>query len=369
MKIAMFTAEFPPYPGGIATYCYELAAAASRLGHDITVFTFGRDPEPRQEFEVISIRPYFFETQKFPLASLQMLYHASRRKFDLIFAADMKDMIAASFLPLRIEKRAAVHGTDVGSRVLTGYLSAFKPYARYDKIIANSEFTRKHLLKHHKYIGSDRILVAPLGVDAYWFAQPPASDVQALNKRFGHLGDRITLISVGRIEPRKGQRQAIAAIQTLPEQLRSRITYLIVGRAVEDSYTKLLSREIGSADCDVRLVGDIPRGELRALYASANILMHTAAADPIRVEGFGLVVLEAAASGLPTLATRVDALPEVVIDKVSGTLAEDGDIVDIGNKIVQMVNLGDEEREALQGRCKKFALSYTWDRCAEIALG
>src|SRR5262249_11601281 len=103
----------------------------------------------------------------------------------------------------------------------------------------------------------------------------------------------------------------------------------------------------------------------RALYQTADLLIHTATKDRFRAEGFGLVLLEAAASGLPCIATRVDAIPEVVVDGITGLLFDDADVAGISGGIARLI--GDT---ALRGRLaaasRDHAARFTWERCAEI---
>ena len=55
-------------------------------------------------------------------------------------------------------------------------------------------------------------------------------------------------------------------------------------------------------------------------------------------EGFGLVVVEAMATGTPVVASRVDAIPEIIDDQKSGLLFKSGDHEDLANKIIQLIN-------------------------------
>jgi len=369
MRIAIFTAEFPPYPGGVATYTYELAAAGARAGHEVAVYDFGPDPTPGAGFEVVSCRPHAYENYKFPWAAMVAQTALARRRFDLLLAADLKDVVACSLVNTRAEMRAAVHGTDVQSKLLVKYFSrvGFRPLRRYRRIFANSAFTRELLLRAHPYLEPTVCRVAPLGVDRYWFQPPEAQDVAALRRRFGQLDGRFVAVCVGRLERRKGQNHAIRAVRALPAALRGRTSLLIVGRVVDKDYAAELAREAAEAEADVRLVGDIPQNELRALYGVSDLLVHAATPYQGRVEGFGLVVLEAAAAGTPTLATRVDALPEVVVEDETGLLVEDGDFAALSQALTRAATQG--LRRELGKRCRQTALQYTWDRCAATTFG
>lgn len=81
-------------------------------------------------------------------------------------------------------------------------------------------------------------------------------------------------------------------------------------------------------------------------------------------EGFGMVAAEAMACGVPVVASRIAAIPEVVLDKETGLLVEPGDPVDLVSKLRLL--LGDPSRCRSLGRAGiKHVKQYRWDRLAE----
>jgi phosphatidylinositol alpha-1,6-mannosyltransferase len=290
-----------------------------------------------------------------------------KQRYDFVVAANLNFLVPLALVRTAAKKIAMIHGTDAQSRMVAciNALTPLRPYNAFDWIAANSSFSKKLLLKHNPSVAEDRVVVTHLGVSEYWRAQPSPQDVDRLVARFFVDPDRLLLLSVGRIERRKGLAQAIAAIATLPPHLRGRLTYVIVGHTVDHDYAKELATAIAASGADIRLTGVISKDELRALYHRAHLLMHTATANPSAVEGFGLVVLEAAACGLPTLATRVDAIPEVVRDNETGFLVDDRDIQAIAGKIAEVM----QNRAAvqhMQAGCRAYSATFTWERCARI---
>jgi glycosyltransferase involved in cell wall biosynthesis len=223
------------------------------------------------------------------------------------------------------------------------------------------------MLAHNPSVSADNIIVAPLGVASFWSEKIDAGALPLLLKRFPLLPDRLILLSVGRIEPRKGIAQSIEAIARLPEEIRRRITYLIVGRTIEVDYAHQLMEQISKHDMDIRMIGEVTKEELRGLYHTASLLLHTATRDQFRAEGFGLVLLEAAACGLPAVATKVDAIPEVIRDGVSGVLVDDRDIDAMSNVIGTLLS-SKEALPALAVGCKTYSTHFTWDNYARTLL-
>jgi phosphatidylinositol alpha-1,6-mannosyltransferase len=368
-RVAIFTSEFPPYPGGIATYTFEIAGAAHKLGLEPVVFApvMARNVQVPTDYEVVYCTPYFYRHYHVVKSFLDAARLIRKQRYDFVVAANLNFLVPLALVRTSAKKVAMIHGTDAQSRMVAyiNALTPLRPYNAFDWIAANSSFTKELLLKHNPSVAEDRVVVTHLGVSEYWRARPSPPDVDRLVARFFIDPDRLLLLSVGRIERRKGLAQAIAAIATLPPHLRGRLTYLIVGHTVDHAYAKELAAAIAACGADVRLAGAVSKDELRALYHRAHLLMHTATASPSAVEGFGLVFLEAAACGLPTLATRVDAIPEVVRDNETGLLVNDRDIQAIAGKIAEVV----QNRAAvqhMQAGCRAYSATFTWERCARI---
>jgi phosphatidyl-myo-inositol dimannoside synthase len=371
-SVAIFTSEFPPYPGGIGTYTFEIATAALRLGLKPVVFAPFTPPADRvdTEYEVNYCAPAVYRHSHM----LQLFFMAARivrrRRFDIVVAADLNNLIPLSALRTSARTIAVIHGTDAKSKLIRyiNALTPFRPYKAFDLVASNSNFSRSLLLRNNPTISHSQAVVAPLGVSEYWRTLLSVEDIRRLTARFSIEPSRSLLLSVGRIEPRKGVMQAVSAIARLPPDLRKGVTYLIAGRTVNAGYAEDVAATIRAAGADVRLVGKVAKEELRALYHRADLLVHTATADPTAVEGFGLVILEAAACGLPALATRVDAIPEVVRDGITGILTEDGELDDIAGRLAAVIQEPSLARGMSAG-CKAHAAAFTWERCARITFG
>jgi endo-1,4-beta-xylanase/phosphatidylinositol alpha-1,6-mannosyltransferase len=364
----MFTCEFPPYPGGIATYASEIASALVRLGHCPVVFAPGyRTGSFDAPYPVVRCFPEQYKHAKLPwnmsIAALQLM----RGQFDTVMAVDLPSVLALAAVPTKARKIAIVHGTDVKSRII-GHINRYSPrspFNAFQRIYANSAFTRDVMLAHNPLVTPDRVRLAPLGVDDYWKRPLAPRRVDELLARFLADSRKTIALSVARLEPRKGLIQAMEAISTLPKHVRASVTYLIAGRPVEEAHAQTLRQKAGQVDADIRILGEVTRDEIRALYQMADLFIHTATKDRFRAEGFGLVLLEAAAGGLPCIATRVDAIPEVVVDGVSGLLFDDGDVTGIGGGIASLIR-DSGLRARLSAASRDHAAKFTWDRCAKI---
>src|SRR5713226_5051893 len=133
--------------------------------------------------------------------------------------------------------------------------------------------------------------------------------------------ERVVIVTVARITRRKGHPVTLAALSTLPRELRRRITWLVIGPDGEDDYVRQLKRLVATVDCDIRFLGAMPDAQIRDIYGAADFFCLTGVPESSgRVEGFGLVYLEAAAGGLPSVATAIGGVPDAGIPAKTGLL-------------------------------------------------
>lgn len=106
---------------------------------------------------------------------------------------------------------------------------------------------------------------------------------------------------------------AFRAVRDLPAEVKTTVTYLIVRRTVDVTYSEQLDQEIRASGRDIRRLGVVSLNKLRTLHQCSDIMLHTSVPNDRlgTAEGFGLVLLAASASGLPVIATETDAIPEV----------------------------------------------------------
>jgi glycosyltransferase involved in cell wall biosynthesis len=123
------------------------------------------------------------------------------------------------------------------------------------------------------------------------------------------------ILTVAHLYPRKGVDTLLRAFAAVPGNAILRIA----GSGPERARLEDLAQTLGLAD-RVHFAGHLPFAALVAEYRGATIF-----ALPTEQEGFGIVFLEAMASSLPIVATRVAAVPEVVADGVTGLLVDPGD--------------------------------------------
>jgi glycosyltransferase involved in cell wall biosynthesis len=147
-----------------------------------------------------------------------------------------------------------------------------------------------------------------------------------------------TMLAVGRLERQKGFDVAINAIARLRGE-HPDATLVIAGEGRERTRLSELVSQLG-LESSVVFLGE--RSDVPELMREVDVLVH-----PARWEGFGLVLLEAMRAGLPIVATRVAAIPEVISDGVTGVLVQPDDPDELARVLAEL--LGDPARRAALG--------------------
>ncbi len=191
------------------------------------------------------------------------------------------------------------HGEDIGvsrgSREMTWMTR--RVMKRAAAAVANSFNTKRMLLEQWGYPESKIRVIQP-GVDAVRFV--PAAPDAAFRERMGWTGRQV-LLTVGRLQTRKGHDTLIRALPTIRAK-HPAVLYAIVGTGEEEARLKALATETGVADA-VRFVGGVSDDEMTKCYQQCDLF-----ALPNRtvgvgdIEGFGMVLLEAQACGKPVIA-------------------------------------------------------------------
>jgi phosphatidylinositol alpha-1,6-mannosyltransferase len=322
----LVTHEFHPHRGGIAIYAAEMARAAKDLGYAVEVWAPALPMGVREP-------AWPFPVRRLPLAgdhsllsqwrmARELLAHRDRLRAATLYIPEPGPVLAMLLLQYFDTLRPArlmltFHGSEIqrlGSRRVLRW-STSHLLQKTTRISVVSAFARD-LFQRTFPESADKVVLTPGALRTDLAVDKP---VVSKTRR------KLVVLTVARINPRKGQREVIAALAALPDTLRDRVEYWLVGGHNKENYADALAAEAARADFPVKFLGDIPDEKLGAIYAEADVFAMTSMPHRHSVEGFGLVYLEAGAHRLPVVAHAIGGVPEAVIDGETGLLVPPGD--------------------------------------------
>jgi phosphatidylinositol alpha-1,6-mannosyltransferase len=371
MRIAIVSPEFPPDIGGVETYALEYVKELASRGHEVMVFTI-RHARGEADLPGVRVEPVL------------RLCQAIDRETFARFSADVWHALNAAYAWIAHEQPnglVSVHGNDFlrpyypiaqpdlrrfplawrwsgviseGLRPLWIRMSdpvVRQSLARAPHIIANSRFTERVLLERIPACRG-RTSVGFVGVGAHFFdvAWQPAAD-------------RIPrLLTVSRLsEARKNVDRVLHALSRLKEH---EFRYVIVGDGHDRTRLERLAADLQLGQ-RVRFTGFVNRAELLDIYAHSDLMVLASGVTRDSHEGFGIVYLEAAASGVPSLAAGLGGAAEAVDEGSSGMYVEEPTVDAIADALARF--FGGQIRFDPEA-CRNFARRFTWASVVDHSL-
>lgn len=195
-----------------------------------------------------------------------------------------------------------------------------------------------------------KVIVRSMGCNMKEFG-PQFKEINFFNQ-----GNQKVILFVGRLAEVKGVTYLIEAMKNIDAKL------VIVGTGNLERNLKEQAKDCGKK---VVFLGAKTHSELRKIYASADIFVSPSiTAQDGGKEGFGLVFLEAMASGLPVIGSNSGGIPDVVIDGKNGFLVEEKNVRDLEEKIINLIQDEDIYAKLREGALKT-ASSYDYSIIAK----
>lgn len=224
-----------------------------------------------------------------------------------------------------------------------------------DRLIANTDQEAGELIEYYD-ADPGKVVVVPPGVDLERFAP---GDRATARQRVGLAEDAVVLLFVGRIQPLKAPDVLVRAAAELLErrpELRDRLVVAVLGGAsgrglAAPDRLRDLGEELGVADV-MHLAAPVSRAELADWYRAADIVT-----VPSYTESFGLVAVEAQASGAVVLAAKVGGLPTAVGD--AGILITGHDPAAWADELLAVLD-DPESADRLRLRARRHAENFGW---------
>ena len=369
MTYLLLNYEFPPVGGGAATASKSLGAALSRRGNRVVVLTSAYKglSEVSEEEGMTVIRLPALRTSIHRSGIMQMtayILSGSQRAPSVAKQYEVDRCIAffsvpggvvarwlqfRRSIPYAISLRGGdVPGTEPGLQLFYKMLTGLRwNILRHAHSISAPSIGLKQLSERADPFA---VQVIPNGVDCEYFK--PVEDSRPPS---------LILLSVGRLHRQKNVHRMLEIVRAIRDQSGIAATARVIGDGPERQTLEKFARRLNLGDA-VSFEGWLSRSDAAAAYRSATVLVQLS-----NYEGMSNTILEALASGLPVVASRVPGSIELIEPEENGLLFDlDDKVSKIAAEVVRLYQnpelwnrMSDQAREQIKAK-------YSWDRVAEM---
>ncbi|WP_456321333.1 glycosyltransferase family 4 protein [Palaeococcus sp. (in: euryarchaeotes)] len=361
MRIALVSDWYYPKVGGVASHMHNLALKLRESGNEVAIVTNYWTTGKEQELEEKGIELIKIPGMISPLLEINLSFgiNSSEELFEYLKDFDVIHSHHA-FTPLSL--KAAKAGRKMKkATLLTTHSISFAHESKLWKALGLSFPIFSHYLKFpHRIIAVSNasksfiehftdtpIRVIPNGVDDKKFH--PKWNKERIKEEYGVEGDVVLYVS--RMSYRKGPHILLNAFSRLKEG-----TLVMVGSGDILPFLKAQAKFLGIEE-RVKFMGYVPSDELPKMFGMADIFV----LPSVTAEAFGIVILEAMASGVPVISTDVGGIPEIVGGSRGGLLIPPSNEDALKEAMEKLLTdeklreeLGENGRKAVEKR-------YSWD--------
>ena len=338
---------------GTAVAIGGLAAALIRRGHTVERLV-PRGPWPRS----LLLRRLWFNWR----LPARFRPRGEMGRYDLIVGFDIDGVrlagsrlapYACSIKGVLAEEARCERGWP--RRMLAGLALLERRNARRAPLVLSTSQYCIDRIRHHYGVPAERLALVPEGIDLeLWQSSGDPAALARLDVR----REPFTVLCVARQYPRKRIVDLIEAFAVVSAR-ESRARLVVIGDGPEHPALVQRVQERGLGGC-VQLLGALPDdSEVRAWYGRASVFCL-----PSEQEGFGIVFLEAMASGLPVVSTTAAAIPEVVPDGEAGLLVPPRDPAALAEALLRLLQ-DPQLRARLRDAGRLHARQFSWERVAD----
>lgn len=360
-KVLMASDLYYPHPGGVSEHIHHLTKELRNLGHDVYILT-SRIKDKTFPFEdppyvirvgkgiKVPINKSFASITFSPLITKRVKEILEIGNYDIVhvhgsLAPTLPLLTLFYSESLNFATFHAAHSESKGYELFKPILQ--KVFERIDGCIAVSEVARITISRH--FPGEYRII--PNGVDVLRF--------NPTNPPLPHLREdgSLNILFVGRFDPRKGLRWLLQAMPYIVKEMSKAKLIVVGGGPLRKWYEQFIKDEVKDK---IYFAGVVTPEILPRYYTSADVFV----APATEGESFGIILLEAMASGIPIVASRIPGYSHVFEDGREGFFCSPGDPRGIAKKILLLLkNRELRIKMGKSGRAKVMA-KYAWQKVA-----
>lgn len=375
MRIAFFTNCYKPLVNGVVTSISSLKEAYERKGHEAYVFAPRVEDYVDQEKNVFRYRSVNLTSKvKYPLP-IPLSFRVKK------IITEFNPDIVHIHHPFLLSSVAIMYGKRLGIPKILTLHTQYEQYAHYvspiperltqeaikmiihnlsykiDCITTPSESMRELI---RSYGVKNRIEIIPNAIHLISFKEDDVFKRTEIKKKYNLKEDDKIILFVGRVASEKSIDKIIKALAIIKKRDISKVKLLIIGDGPAMDELKQLARTL-KIEKDVIFAGTVSYEEIRHYYKMAYVF--TIAST---TETFGIVTIEALASGVPVLAVKAPGAVDILTDGVDGLLV-DNDVEKFANALEKIIR-EPELREKLSRGTLKTSEKYSIDTISERML-
>ncbi len=375
MKIAFFTNCYKPLINGVVSSIISLKESFEKKGHEVLIFAPQMESYRDEEKNIFRYRSInLTQKVKYPIAiplSLRAGGVITRFNPDIIhlhhpFVLSMPAIMYAE--KLKIPKVLTIH-------------TQYERYAYYvspipqkitheaikriifnlaDKvdIITTPSQSMKELISNYRI--KKEIAVIPNAIDIEVFSKKNIEENNSLKEELKLTSDDVVIVYVGRVSIEKNIEKIIKALALIKEKNIENFKFVLVGDGTAMKQLNNLTESLGLNE-KVKFVGAINRDKVKSYYQIGDIFAFSSTS-----ETFGMVIIEAMASGLAVLAVDAPGASDIIKDRIDGILVKD-DVLDFSEQLENLIQ-NRSLRERLSSNALNSVQYYSADNVSEQVL-
>lgn len=361
MRVAMVTEWFDARAGGVAVHVHQLTKFLERYGVDVEIITGSWNPEEMPVNVPVHVikgpRDPFFRLNISPWTSGEMKEIIKKGDFDVVHAHH-------AFARMPLSDLSIARDLDIKGILTTHTISLLPDYeylwsplsygypvyrimlSKADEIIAVSDSARRFI----SHFTDVPVRVIPNGVDTSRFRKMDRDDA----REFVGFGDEPFFLYVGRLVTKKGLFTLLLAFRDVLKEI-PKAKLRIAGKGKLKPVLSSMSKVLG-INGNVEFLGYVPDDALNPLFSSADVFVLPSSFG----ESFGIVILEAMASGTPVIGTKVGGIEEILEDGKYGVLVHPSDPSELACAMISMMSDRDIQEKIVKRALQKVRKEYDW---------
>lgn len=367
MKTLIITLEYPPQIGGVASYTYNLAK--NMAPEDVVVYAPQMPGEvefdKKNPWKVFRAKPYFLLLWPRWIKLLWQVWRIVKQ--EQIGQIYVHHALPAGYVALLISKFKHIpytiffHGTDLLLGVKNKKNKLKKVCAGAQKIVVNSQFLKNQFLTHFESVKKEVVVIYPCP-DKSFLATVPENEIKKIKSQLALEGKKV-IITVARMSEGKGFPHIIRLLPKILEKVPN-LVWLIIGdgpkkteiiTAIQKNYLQNVTR----------FIGQVPYAQLPKYYQVSDLFVLLTHPDESGQEAWGTSFVEAAASGIPSVAGRSGGVEEAVQNLVTGLVVDVYQDQSIISAISDILRETDYAKKMGQAGKERVQNEFTWEKQLE----